>query len=258
MDIAIADLVHSNLLPFSLPSDAKFKKVLDMARHLSASYTPPGTHAGGGRLLDVIYETNYAHTLRTLIQDAKLFGCSLFGDGATIVTIPMINILGAGIHNPMAILGIADCTEHIASGGTKDAPYIANLFRPFFMTLNEAAGEQVVDIVFFDGASNVQLGGTILAVQYPRISVAHGPDHAVSLFFSNVFTKTTPYVDLANFAKKLRNIFSSTRHAPTAMFKVHSRKHNRGINLTLLKPSECRYVFLLSVCQSMFVSYICD
>ena len=103
-------------------------------------------------MLDVIYETNYAHTPRTLIQDAKLFGCSLLGDGATIVTIPMINILGAGIHNPMAILGITDCIEHIASGGTKDAPYIAKLFQPFVMTLNEAAGEKVVDISFFDGA----------------------------------------------------------------------------------------------------------
>ena len=41
MNVAIADLIHSNLLPFSLVEDPKFLKVLQVARSLDASYKPP-------------------------------------------------------------------------------------------------------------------------------------------------------------------------------------------------------------------------
>ena len=77
-------------------------------------------------------------------------GIAFFGDGATIGTIPMINVLGAGVYNP-AILGTIDCTGHIASGGIKDAPFIASLFMPFIDIINARAGTDVVDCVFFDG-----------------------------------------------------------------------------------------------------------
>ena len=30
------------------------------------------------------------------------------------------------------------------------------------------------------------------------------------------------------------------RHAPSAIFKEHSRRHNGGVNLGFIKPSECR------------------
>ena len=39
------------------------------------------------------------------------------------------------------------------------------------------------DLVFFDGATNVQNAGKILAALHPRISVGHGAEHVVSLFF---------------------------------------------------------------------------
>ena len=154
----------------------------------------------------------------------------------------MINVLGAGVYNPMAILGIIDCTGHIASGGIKDAPYIASLFMPFIDTINALAGTDVVDCVFFDGAGNVQNAGEILKVNYPRISVGHGAEHVVALFFSDVFSQVTAFQILDKFAKKCRNIFSSSRHAPTAIFKKHSKMHNGGVLLTLIKSSECRYV----------------
>ena len=61
-----------------------------------------------------------------------------------------------------------------------------------------------------------------------------------ALFFSDVFTKLPAFEILANFAKKLRNIFGSTRHIFTAIFNKYSKKHNRGIRVGFIKPSECR------------------
>jgi hypothetical protein len=46
-----------------------------------------------------------------------------------------------------------------------------------------------VDLVFFDGASNVQNAGEILRAFNPRITIGHGAEHVVSFFFSDVYTK---------------------------------------------------------------------
>ena len=94
--------------------------------------------------------------------------------------------------------------------------------------------------MFFDGASNVQNAGRMLQARHPRITVGHGAEHVVSLFFSDVFTKMPEFEILANFAKKLRNIFGSTRHVTTAIFNKLSKKHNKGIRIGFIKPSDCR------------------
>ena len=39
---------------------------------------------------------------------------------------------------------------------------------------------------------------------------------------------------------KLRNIFGSTRHGPRAVFRKHANFFNRGRDLNLMQPSECR------------------
>ena len=40
----------------------------------------------------------------------------------------------------------------------------------------------------FDGASNLQLGGELLKIHYPNISVMRAVEHTISLFF-NDFSK---------------------------------------------------------------------
>jgi hypothetical protein len=94
--------------------------------------------------------------------------------------------------------------------------------------------------VFFDGASNVQNSGQILQAFNPRITVGHGAEHVVSLFFSDVYRKIPEFQKLSEFGKKLRNIFGSVHHIPKAIFETHSKQHNRGIYLGFIKPSECR------------------
>ena len=59
-------------------------------------------------------------------------------------------------------------------------------------------------------------------------------------FFSDVYKKVPEFKRLSDFAKKVRNIFDSVRHSPSAMFKKYTRLHNKGIHLGFIKPSECR------------------
>lgn len=130
MDVALADVTHSNLYPFGFSEDAKMQRVLDIARRLPPSYKPPGRNRMGGALLDKLYDVNWAQETSTLLTEAEHFGISLFGDGATIKTVPMVNALGAGVHNSFAMLDVFDCTDHCATGGKKDASYLAGLFLP--------------------------------------------------------------------------------------------------------------------------------
>jgi hypothetical protein len=47
----------------------------------------------------------------------------------------------------------------------------------------------VVDLVLFDGASNVQNARKLVTITYPHIAVVHGAEHVISLFFKEIFTK---------------------------------------------------------------------
>ena len=135
MDVALADLAHSNLYGSSFTEDPKLQRVLDIARRLPPSYKPPGRWKMGGPLLNKLYDVNWTKETNLLLKDSHIFGISLFGDGATIKTSPLINALGAGVHNPFAMLEVFDCTDHCATGGKKDGCYIANLFLPLITKL---------------------------------------------------------------------------------------------------------------------------
>jgi hypothetical protein len=58
------------------------------------------------------------------LKDAFTFGLAIYGDGATIKTVPQVNILAASPSIPGCVLDVIDCTNHMSDGGKKDAAYI--------------------------------------------------------------------------------------------------------------------------------------
>ncbi len=151
------------------------------------------------------------------------------------------------MNNPFALLDIVDCTDHIAKGGMKDASYIADVIAPLIALLEGEVDEHsqkkctgIINLALYDGASNMQKAGELLRVKYPCITVGHGAEHVVSLFFADVYRKTLEFQVMSKFAKKCRNIWGSVCHKPSAMFKKYLREHNNGIPLGFIKPSECR------------------
>ncbi len=79
----------------------------------------------------------------------------------------------------------------------------------------------------------------LASITYPHITVVHGAEHVVSLFFKDIFTKMPVFQCLSQFSKWCRNIFGSTRHSPHAIFKKHSIMHNNCIYIGFIKISEC-------------------
>ena len=163
------------------------------ARNLSKDYKLPTRQAIAGKYLDALYDTYWKSQMDSLLIDVDIFGVTIFGDGATIKGNPLLNVLAAGVHNSFALLDIVDCTDHHAKGGKKDAHYLAHqVIRPLIEQVHLNVPKKlgcIVDLAFFDGASNVQNAGAILQSMYPRMTIGHGAEHVVSLLFSDCYLK---------------------------------------------------------------------
>ncbi len=155
-------------------------------------------------------------------------------------------VLGSSSNNPFALLDIVDCTSEMAKGGKKDAKYIMGLLKPIISQIEEIKDPNnqktehrgVVDLLLFDRASNVQNAAKLASITYPHITVVHGAEHVVFLFFKDIFTKMPVLQCLSQFSKRCQNIFGSTCHSPHAIFKKHSIMHNR-IYIGFIQISEC-------------------
>ena len=79
----------------------------------------------------------------------------------------------------------------------------------------------------FDGASNVQLGGELLKIHYPNITVMRGVEQTVSLFF-NCASKISVVNQMVTDHKAIYNLFGSgVYHKHYSIFKPKLYKfHN--------------------------------
>ncbi len=93
--------------------------------------------------------------------------------------------------------------------------------------------------MLFDGASELRSAGKLVSITYPCITVVHGAEHVVSLFFKDIFTKMPVFQCLSQFLKRCRNIFGSTCQGPHAIFKKHSIMHNNCIYIGFIKINKC-------------------
>jgi hypothetical protein len=114
-----------------------------------------------GPLLDVLCNTNKEEMIKNILLESKIFGVTVFGDGATITNVPLINILAVSPNNSFALLEVVDCTDQMAQGGKKDAKYLSGIVRPFVRWLKARVKPNIIDLIMFDGASYVLLAAKL-------------------------------------------------------------------------------------------------
>lgn len=239
LTMAIADLIHSCGLPFSLASHHKFHRVLSLAKFATKKYIPPGRNKVGGELLDLNYSLYIKNTCESLQKEADVYGLTFFGDAATIKKSPLINILASSVHLPVGCLRIADCTGHLVADGRKDAAYISELFVPHILEM-EKTTPKCTDLIIFDGASNVQKAGALIEAQFPHVSVIHGAEHVISLFYQDIF-QLPQFKMLKNLNRLIYRCFGSgSMHSPYAIFSKHTRDHNGGKPIGLIRAADTR------------------
>ena len=118
--------------------------------------------------------------LAMIKKEADIFGLLFLGDGVTISRCPFLNILVSVNNIPVSVLEMVDCKVHLADVNKKYATFICNRFMKHLKAIDP--WKHLTDVIMFDGASNVQLGGNLLKVHYPKLTVMRGVEHIVSLF----------------------------------------------------------------------------
>ncbi len=203
LHIAIAHWIAAHCLPFSMSEDALFKQILAKARATNHKYVPPTRYQVAGRLLDANFAAYQKDSLDSLLADVDTYGVSIFGDGATIVKTPMINILASSPTNPSCVLDVVDCTNHMLTAGKKDAWYIAKQILPIMRNIDP--NKNRIHVVAFDGAYNVQKAGELLREHYPQITVLQGIEHTVATIIGK-WVGLRPIKTLCQFAKTVRTL----------------------------------------------------
>ncbi len=94
--------------------------------------------------------------MHILLLEAQIFDLTVFGDGATIKTIPLVNVFAAGVNKPFAFLDIADCSDHLSNGWKKNAKHIASIVMPLIkqmeseLDIHQKKFLGSVDLVFME------------------------------------------------------------------------------------------------------------
>ena len=184
LEMAIADLFHCENIPDSTVQSARFAIVLKKARLVGNDFKMPGRKMIGGPLLALNYKTCFEENKSLILKNADVYGLTWLGDGATIHRMPLLNILTMCGDAPPMVVSIHDCTAHMAAGGKKDAPYISDLFEEQIVRFDKE--KMFTDLVYFDGAANVQKAGRMLNAKYPRAYALTGGEHVISSFFSDL------------------------------------------------------------------------
>jgi hypothetical protein len=106
---AIAEFVYCKGLSFSATEGEHFLHVLKLARLVKGDYRPPTRKVLSNELLEISYQGRLDRYMVDLAVDSDVYGLSLFGDGATVHGMPLMNILASGVGEPCAVLSIVDC-----------------------------------------------------------------------------------------------------------------------------------------------------
>ena len=235
LTVAIAQLIHCAGLPFSLASSELFRRIITLAKAVPTSYRPPSRNQVAGPLLRLLYDELQSMQLEDLWKDDELFKHGYYLDGATIKTVPFLNVMASGPYNHKAVMDIIDCTDHMAEGGMKDATYVADKMKPTI----EKVGSRNAVLFAFDGAYNVQKAGAMLEVSYPWATTIHAAEHVVALMFKYWFM--TMELELLTAALgKIVGSFGGSKHVLGALLKKHSKNHHNGRFVGLLHAVDTR------------------
>ena len=108
--------ITANVLPFHLSECPLLNRMLVLARNTKNSYELPRM---SGTLLDANYTAYQSSSLQKLLTNGHIFGLGIYGNGATIGKIPMMNVLAASAGNPNCVIDIIECSRHMSEGGKK-------------------------------------------------------------------------------------------------------------------------------------------
>jgi hypothetical protein len=111
--------------------------------------------------------------------------------------------IACSVSNPSMVLDVFDCSQHAAEGGKKDAEYLVKTMLPKLKEIDPQ--RELIDLITFDGAGNVQNAAKLLTLHFPRASVGPAIEHVVSLVFDKAM-RIRPINELCRIAKMVSKV----------------------------------------------------
>jgi hypothetical protein len=149
----------------------------------------------------------------------------------------------------------------MAIGGKKYATYLASDVRPYITAIETHANtrhqkhQAVVDLFQYNGANNVQLSGRILARHHPRITICHGAEHAISLFFKDVFELVMSSLFFcipSSFCSHTQFPIPNCRLNNTRIYQTSARVAETYLDLYATDPTPCSNITQRSITMGYF------
>jgi hypothetical protein len=155
-----------------------------------------------GNFLDAHFAAYQKNGLESLLADVNTYGIGIFGGGATIVKTPLMNILARSPNNPSCVLDVVDCSRHMMQGGKKDAWFVVKHILPIMKKIDPHKDR--INVVAFDGSSNVQKAAALLKEHFPVVTVMQGVEQTIARMMGGGWIGQCPIKDLCQFVKKVR------------------------------------------------------
>lgn len=176
---AVANFWHVENIADRAVETARFHNVIDRARYVGSDYKLPNRRDIAGCLPDKNAGAYKKGNFVAVTKEGPKFGYVLEGDGATVITKPLLN--GMVMHGNCypVVAAIRNYSEHLAAGGTKNCTYIAKVFSVLVRQYDPKGTD--MDIFYFDGAVNIQKAGRILEARFPRTTALYGGEHNLTL-----------------------------------------------------------------------------
>ena len=143
--------IFNNYLKFIIGEENIFREIISPGRKVSMDYNLPGREMVWGKLIDKCFENHINNKHEKLINGSYIYGLHFQGEWTTIKDTPLINILAEGVHLPVSLQNIMDCTGHITGGNKKDSKFVAD---SFFDSMNDLdTDKKLVDLHMLYGSS---------------------------------------------------------------------------------------------------------
>jgi hypothetical protein len=92
-NVAFAHFTLTDSISFRIGECILFRRYTHAVQQCGADYKPPGRNMVSGKLLDTTFESYHHEEAGKLFEEPDFYSISVYGDGATIKTTPLINLL---------------------------------------------------------------------------------------------------------------------------------------------------------------------
>ena len=237
VDGALSDMFDGLGIAHNKIDHPLFRRGVQKLRNAHPDYKLPHRKSLGGSILEHQYQCDVDDRTRHLQHKLiKKFGKALLTDGATIQKTPLLNtILMCPVWRDALFLSCEDCTDHLASGLSKDAEYIADVV---IKGIRRLPFPRFVDLIITDGAGDMRKFHRLVTAVFPWIDTQWCISHLSNCILKKSAEGHSKLQEHIDKAKKIVDRFTH-HHSEHAMFRQMSKAMSR--DLALIRYCEPRF-----------------